>query len=79
MKKTVIKHDDEYYYNIIRKNIKAFRTLKGYTQQDLADMTDLSRQYITDLESKARNKHISIAVLGRISDALNIDISKFFI
>jgi len=71
-------HDDEYYYSIIRKNIRKFRLEKKLTQQDLADMTELSREYICDIENESRNKHLTIAVLGRIAEALNIDIKLFF-
>ena len=71
-------HDDEYYYKIIRKNIKYFRLQKGLTQQELADMTELSREYICDIENESRNKHLTIAVLGRIADAMEIHIVNFF-
>jgi len=71
-------HSDEYYYSIIRKNIKKFRKLQLLTQQDLADMTGLSREYICDIENEKRNKHLTIAVLGRIAEALNIHITSFF-
>ena len=30
-------HDDYYYFNIIRNNIKLQREKKGFTQQQLAD------------------------------------------
>lgn len=79
MKNTVFLHDDEYYYDIIRNNLKKFRRELKLTQQDLADLTGLSRQYICDIENKSRNKHLTIAVLGRISDALNIKITDFFL
>ena len=69
-------HNDEYYYSIIRKNIKKERIEKKYTQQDLADMTDISREYICDIENESRNKHITISLLGRIAEALEIDISE---
>lgn len=69
---------DEHYYTIIRKNIKKYRKEKKLTQQDLADMTEISREYICDLENESRNKHITIALLGRISEALNINIENFF-
>ena len=72
-------HDDEYYYTIIRRNIKKFRLEQNLTQQDLADMTDLSREYICDIENNKRAKHLTIAVLGRIADALNVDIREFFV
>lgn len=78
MKNTTFIHDDEYYYEIVCLNIKRYRLENNLTQQDLADLTGLSRQYICDIENKSRNKHLTIAVLGRIADALNIEISKFF-
>ena len=78
IKDEVIVHDDEYYYRIIRKNIVKYRKKLNITQQELADMTNVSRQYITDIESNNRNKHLTIAILGRIADAMGIDITKFF-
>lgn len=41
-------------------------------------MTEMSREYICDIENEKRNKHLTIAVLGRVSEALNIPIAKFF-
>lgn len=78
MIKTVIKHDDEYYYDVIRRNLKRIRIEKKVTQDMLGEMTDLSRQYICDIENKNRNKHITISALGRIADALDIPINKLF-
>lgn len=72
-------HDDEFYYKIIRKNIRKFRLEKNYTQQDLADMTELSREYICDIENEKRNKHLTISVLGRIAESLQVDIREFFV
>ena len=78
MKEKAYIHDDEYYYSIIRKNIRKFRLEKNLTQQELADMTELSREYICDIENEKRNKHLTIAVLGRIAEALNVEIYKFY-
>jgi transcriptional regulator with XRE-family HTH domain len=72
-------NNDEYYYRIIRKNIRKFRLEQSLTQQDLADMTELSREYICDIENESRGKHLTISVLGRIAEALNIDIRDFFV
>ncbi len=69
---------DEYYYSIIRTNIKKYRKERRLTQQDLADMTDISREYICDVENESRNKHITISLLGRIAEALDVDIEFFF-
>ena len=71
-------HEDEYYYSIIRKNIKRIRLEKNLTQQNLADMINMSREYICDIENESRSKHPTIAVIGRIADALEIDISDIF-
>ncbi len=67
--------DDEHYYGIIRDNIKKYRKMRHLTQQNLADMTDISREYICDIENKHRNKHITIALLGRIAEALDVSIA----
>lgn len=72
-------HDDEYYYEIIRRNMRKYRNQHNLTQQQLADLTDMSREYICDIENTSRNKHVSIAVLGRIAEVLNIPIGDFFI
>lgn len=71
-------HTDEYYYSVIRKNIRKIRKDKNLTQQDLADLTDISREYICDIENESRNKHITIAYLSRIADALEVDIAILF-
>lgn len=71
-------HDDEYYYKRLRKNIRYYRKIKKITQQELADITELTREYICDIENEKRNKHPSIAVIGRVADALEIDIMMLF-
>ena len=71
-------HDDEYYYKILRKNIRYYRKKRQLTQQELADISELSREYICDVENEKRNKHPSVAVIGRIADALEIDIILLF-
>lgn len=78
MIETVYIHTDEYYYDIIRDNIKKYRKEKNLTQQDLADLAGISRQYVTDIENENRNKHITIAILGRIANAMNVNIELFF-
>ena len=83
MRETLLKekayiHDDEYYYTIIRRNIRKYRLEQNLTQQDLADMSELSREYICDIENDKRGKHPSISVIGRIADALEVDITLLF-
>ena len=78
MKEKLYIHDDEYYYKIVRKNIRKYRLNQKLTQQDLADMCDVSREYICDIENDSRNKHPSIAIIGRVADALKIPIEDLF-
>lgn len=78
IKEQVYLHNDEYYYEVARKNIKKFRLEQNLTQQDLADLTGLSREYICDIENEKRKKHPTVAVLGRIAEALNKTLSDLF-
>lgn len=78
LKEESVIHTDEFYYCIIRRNIKKYRKYRNLTQQELSDLTGISREYICDLENESRNKHITIAFLGRIADALKINIELFF-
>lgn len=59
-------HSNEYYYNIVRKNIKKYRKEKGHTLQSLSEAADMSMDYLAEIESKKRKKSFSIAILGRI-------------
>ena len=73
-----LKLSDNYYYDVIRKNIKKFRKEKGFTQIRLAEEAELSPDYICEIESLKKQKSFSIATLGRISEALNVEITRFF-
>ena len=70
--------DDNYYYDVVRRNIKKYRIISGLTHQELADLTCLTRDYICDIESLKKNKGFSLATLGRIAYALDIDIRNLF-
>ena len=71
-------HNDYYYYNIVRINIKKHRKMANLTQQQLADKIDVSMHYISQIESANPNKYFTLVVIGRIADALNIDIKELF-
>ena len=73
-----MKHDDNYYYNLIRQNIKKYREKANLTQQQLADKAGISMNYIAKIKSKKMQRGFTIVVLGRIADALNIDIRLLF-
>ena len=67
-----------YYYDVCRKNIRKYRIKKGLTQQQLADLSELSMHFISEIESKVKNKTFSIETAGRIADALQIPICELF-
>lgn len=71
-------HDDYYYYDIVRKNIRKYRKLANLTQQQLADKIDVSMHYISQIESANPNKYFTLVIIGRIADVLNIDIKQLF-
>ncbi len=73
-----LKHNDEYYYDIVRKNIKKYRKQKGYTLQKLSEEAEMSMDYLAEIESLKRRKSFSLAILGRIADVLEVNIKNFF-
>ena len=73
-----MEHDDTYYYNIIRYNIKKIRENKNLTQQQLADKANITMNYLSKIESTKMQRGFSIVILGRLADALEIDIRDFF-
>lgn len=55
--------------------LKELRSDKGITQEKLAELSGLSRQYIGDVERGTRN--ISLINIQKIANALNISLSEF--
>ena len=64
-------------YNIIGKNIKKYRKVKGWTQRELAENLLLSDSFIAKLES-VTHQTISIDTLEQIANILEVPIVKFF-
>ena len=72
------KYNDDYYYQLARLNIKKYRTLRKYTTQELADKCELTHQFIRDLECIKLTRRPRLDTLGRIANALDIDIRDLF-
>ncbi len=64
-------------YNLIGRNIKKYRTLKGLKQRELAEKLYLSDSFIAKLES-ITHQTISIDTLLDIANVLECDIRDFF-
>ncbi len=56
--------------------IKYLRSLKKWSQEDLALEADVNKNYLSDLERGERNP--TVKVLEKIAKALNITISELF-
>lgn len=64
-------------YNLIGRNIKKYRILKGLKQRELAERLYLSDSFIAKLES-VTHQTISIDTLLDIANVLECDIRDFF-
>ena len=66
-----------YIYELVSKNIKKYRKLRGLTQSQLADLVPYSYATIISIEGNYRN-NFSLAVIGSIAKALNIKMYLLF-
>lgn len=71
------REDENYVYELVSKNIKKQRKLKGLTQEQLADKMDYSTQFISNIESK-NHQTFSLGTLWRLALVLDIDIAELF-
>ena len=68
----------DYYYILVRKNIKKYRLKANLTQQELAERTGFTYQYIRDIESLALVRRPRLDTIGIFAEALNISIKDLF-
>ena len=66
-----------YIYELVSKNIKKYRKMRGLTQSQLADLVPYSYATIISIEGNYRN-NFSLAVVGSIAKALNIKMYLLF-
>ena len=62
----------------VRKNIRKYRLIRGYTMQELADLTQLTHGYVRDLVCMTIDKTPTLETIGKFADALEIDIRQLF-
>lgn len=67
---------DENIYNTIRRNIKKYRKEKGLTSAQLAEMVDLSHDFIRQIESEKVAYNFSVESFYKISIALGVGLDK---
>ena len=64
-------------YHKLGLNIAYYRKDKGYTQEQLADALNLDRTTISKIELALSG--VSLDVLFRLSDELQVPVYKFFV
>lgn len=67
---------DENIYDTIRRNIKKYRKEKGLTSAQLAEMVDLSHDFIRQIESEKVGYNFSVETFYKISVALGVSLDK---
>ena len=72
------KDSDDYVYYRARYNVKKYRKLAKLTQQQLADKSEFTHQFIRNLESLKMIVRPRLDSFSRIAKALDIDIQKLF-
>ncbi|MCL2568813.1 MAG: helix-turn-helix domain-containing protein [Oscillospiraceae bacterium] len=65
---------DHDIYNTIRKNIKQHRKQRKMTAEQLAELVDLSYDFIRQIESEKVANTFSVDTLYRIAIALNVSV-----
>lgn len=67
------------YYNIFSNNVRFFRKKRQLTQEQLAEYCDLSTSYIKQIESGKEFKNVSLTVILKLSNVLNVPVNKLFV
>lgn len=65
-------------YRELGLTIAYYRKLKGMTQLQLAEATDVSRTHMSNIEAPNGKTSVSLDKLFDIADALGIDIKDLF-
>ena len=63
-------------YIEIGYNIQYFRKHKGLTQEQLAELVDISRQHLGAIEAPNIVRTVSLDLLFRIADVLEVDVRQ---
>ncbi len=69
----------EQLFETITNNVKYFRKMKGFTQEQLAlAMGHSSASMLSKIEAGLENKHFNIKQLYSISKVLDVPMASFF-
>jgi len=69
--------NEEYVLKLISNNVKRFRALHNMSQLTLAQNTNLTHNFINDVENC--KKGVSYKTLAKFSDVFNVEPYQFFL
>jgi transcriptional regulator with XRE-family HTH domain len=67
---------DSDIYDTIRRNIRKYREAKGMTSAQLAELVDLSHDFIRQIQSEKAKYNFSVETFYKISVALGVSLDK---
>ncbi len=62
---------------VFRKNVKSYRKKLHLTQEQLAELSDLSTNYIGDIERS--NRKVTLDTIEKIAKGLNVEVAKLLV
>ncbi|MBQ2706286.1 MAG: helix-turn-helix transcriptional regulator [Agathobacter sp.] len=74
-----MKNNYEQQYKEIGLNIAHYRKLRGYTQIEFAEKIDVSRTHLSNIEAPRMKTSLSLDLLFKIADILDVDIRDLFV
>ena len=63
-------------YRMLGLNIAFFRKKRGYSQEKLAELVDISRTHMSRIETAECG--VSLDLVFRLADVLSVDAAKLF-
>jgi transcriptional regulator with XRE-family HTH domain len=62
--------------DLFATNLRRLRHARGLSQDELADEAEVSRSYLAQVETA--KKHISLKIISKLAQALDVDPVEFF-
>lgn len=69
------RNDENYVYGFVGKNIKKYHKMRGFTQDELAQLVNYSPSFIANIESST-HQTFSLGALWRIAAALGVGLHE---
>ena len=71
-------NDENYVYYLVGQNIKRIRKEKNMTQDKLSELSNYSRGFIMNIESKKYLQTFALGTIWKFAQVLEVDIRELF-